>query len=196
MKTFELINPHIEGEFKRIFKEDTPLKAANNCYIKLSEYIRNPVNEFYYTLKNIKTNKYHNFLVKEKDNKKNKTLSYEINEIKSKINKDELDNFEKNLDQIKNNMTGGDKKRKKSKKYTDVSDSSDTVSDSDSSTYINDSDKYTKYKYVYPYIPYTPISYYWYYPYIYPVSKIFVPHFSLPLTPIVEIGLASSLFKY
>lgn len=187
MKTFELINPYIEGNFKRIFKDETSIKAADNCYKKISGYIRNPVNEFYYTLRDIKTNKYHNFVVTEKTNKKNKTVNYSIEELKNKINKTELKNFENNLSSIQNNLSGG------KKKYSESDDSD--LDDSDDSSSSSESEKYTKFKYIHPYIPYSPITHYWYYPYIYPVSKIFIPHFSLPLTPIVEIGLSTSFYK-
>ena len=101
-----------------------------------------------------------------------------------RINKTELKNFENNLSSIQNNLSGG------KKKYSE-SDDSDLDDDSSSS----ESEKYTKFKYIHPYIPYSPITHYWYYPYIYPVNKIFIPHFSLPLTPIVEIGLSTSFYK-
>lgn len=177
---FELINPYIEGEFKRIFSADECIKAAKKCHISMAEYIRSPMPKFYYTLKNIKSGKLHHFVVKEKI-KKNNSADFNIEEIKINHTKEELQNFHKKLDNFK--QKGG-----KRRKLDDSSDSDSDFMDDDSSDY------YHRSKYSYPYRTDQPILYYWYDPLLYKVNRFYLPHFVLPLSPLVEVNLSSAFF--
>lgn len=180
---FELINPYIEGEFKRIFNGSESIKAAKKCYMSMSEYIRSPIPKFHYTLKNIKTGKYHHFVVREKL-KKNNNADFSIEEIKINHTKDELKQFENKLETFKQKNQKGGRRRK----YDDSSEDSDYLDDEDSSEY------YDRYRHSYPYRTDQPILYYWYEPLLYKINRFYVPHFVLPLSPLVEVNLSSAFF--
>ena len=182
---FELVNPYIEGDFKRVFSGNESIKAAKNCYTSISEYIRNPLPKFYFSLKNIKTGKYNHFMVKEKIKKKN-IANFNIEEISINHTKDEITKFEDKLDKFK--QKGG--RRRKELDMDLDEDLEDSDLDSDSSDYYN---KYSR-KYSYPYRTDQPILYYWYDPLLYKVNRFYFPHFVLPLSPLVEVNLSSAFF--
>jgi hypothetical protein len=190
-KNFELINPYIEGSFKTIFTGTTAINAADTCFKNISTYIRNPMPSFYFTLKNMKGGKLYHFKVSEKLINSN-TSDYSIAELDLNIEKQNIDTFEKKIDTLKsrqenkNNLKGG-----KSKKTLDDFDDDSSSSSSDSDEPKNYSNKtYTEYVYQ----PQQPILYYWYDPYIYNIPTFYTPHFSLPVTPLVEINLSSAFF--
>jgi hypothetical protein len=190
-KNFELINPYIEGTFKTIFTGNNAINAADVCFKSISTYIRNPMPSFYFTLKNMKGGKLHHFKVSEKLINGN-TSDYVIAELDLNIEKQNIDTFEKKIDTLKsrqenkNNLKGG-----KSKKTLDDFDDDSSSSSSDSDEPKNYSNKtYTEYVYQ----PQQPILYYWYDPYIYNIPTFYIPHFSLPVTPLVEINLSSAFF--
>jgi len=118
------------------------------------------------------------FEVKEKTNKEG-VVDFVLKDSKIVSTPEELSSFEEQLHTFK---VGGRKK-----KYDEESSSS-----SSSDEWSSDSDEYyRKKKYIYPY-PLRrdqPILYYWYEPKIYRVNTVFVPHFRLPLAPLVAIRI-------
>lgn len=182
---YELINPYIEGEFKRVFSGSEPIKAAKSCYSKLSEYIRSPIPKFYFSLKNVKSGKYYHFIVKE-EIKKDNIANYNIEELSIDHTKEDITKFEEKLQKFiqKGGLRSRDLRRQRSLDDDDF----DSDYDSDSSDY------YDRYKYSYPYRTDQPILYYWYEPLLYKINRFYVPHFVLPLSPLVEINLSSAFF--
>lgn len=178
---FELVNPYIEGNFKKIFASDNNLKAAKKCYKNLSKYIRNPMPKFHFSLKNMKSGKYLHFVVKEKmqDNKE-LDISYSIKQIKVTNNEKEIEKFENKLESLKLKDGG--------KLFDDFDDSDDFLD--------SDSEYYDRYRYRYPYRIDQPIHYYYYDPLVYKVDRFYLPHFVLPLLPLVEVSLSSAFFGY
>ena len=190
---FELINPYLEGNINKIFKGKNADKVAEKFFLEFSQYIRNPLNNYYYTIKNLSTGKYHHYKVKESyTNEQNAETNYNLEQINIKNEKENVKYFEKTLNNIISQQGGKRKKKRKSKKSSESSDSeSSSDSDFDSELMSSDSDirdyesnrRFT-----------SPISYYWYYPYFYGTDKLYIPHFSLPLSPLVQIHYDSSAF--
>jgi hypothetical protein len=176
---FELVNPYIEGNFKKIFSDNNSILAAQKCYINLSKYIRNPMPKFYYTLRDMKSGQYHHFIVKEKANKNN-NASYKIEEINIDNNKKELEQFENNINEFRN---------KKGGLYIPENDNDDD------DLFEEDTELYkSHYNNIYNHRKDQPILYYWYDPYIYKINTLYIPHFVLPLTPLVQVNLSSAFF--
>jgi hypothetical protein len=193
-KNFELINPYIEGSFKTIFTGANAIGAADTCFKSISSYIRNPMPSFYFTLKNMKGGKLHHFKVSEKLINGN-TSDYMIAELDLNNDKSHIESLEKKIDSLKarhddkkNNVLKGGKSKKTLDDFDDDSSSSSDSDDNEPRNYSNKT--YTEYVYQ----PQQPILYYWYDPYIYNIPTFYTPHFSLPITPLVEINLSSAFF--
>ena len=177
-QSYELVNPYIEGSFKKIFSAKTPLDASRKCYGELSQYIRNSLPNFHFTLRRVTDGKYVHFKVKEKLNKNGKEASYTLSQARISPSADALSKFENKIESFKQkNASGGGNRR-----HRDDDDDSEIWDSDDSDTYR---------RYYYPYRNNQPILYYWYDPVIYRLNRYYSPHFVLPLTPLVEINLAS-----
>lgn len=173
--SYELVNPYIEGSFKKIFSGKTSLEASRKCYGELSQYIRNSMPKFNFTLRRVSDGKYVHFKVKETMNKNGNEASYTLSQARIKPSADALSNFETKLEKLKHNSKSGGRRRR------DYDDDDSELWDSD------DSDMYRRN--YYPYRTDQPILYYWYDPIIYSIPTYYAPHFVLPLTPLVEVNV-------
>lgn len=184
---YELINPYIEGDFKKIFNGDNSLKAAKQCYLGMSKYIRSPIPKFHFTLKNMKTEKFLHFVVKEKS-KKGNIADFNIQELIINHTAEEINQFNTKLASFKNKEGG----RRRRHDYLDDDDYDDD--DYDEDDLDEPSEYYDRHRYKYPYRTDQPILYYWYEPSLYRLNRFYVPHFVLPLSPLVEVELSSAFF--
>ena len=181
VNTYVLVNPHIEGTFKSKVKADNSQEAANKLYTSLSEHFNNSIPTFYFTIQKGSSGEgqlYH-FEVKEK--RKENEVTFKVESMKIRGLEQAESQFKSKLENIKSkrSMEGGKKrKHKKSKKH----DSSDSDSDFDSS-----SDDYKKSK---SYMPVNqPIYYWWYDPYVYNLSSVYIPTFYSYIAPTFEVAL-------
>lgn len=177
MKSYILVNPHIQGSLETKFKTKSPHEAANLAYESISKYFSNNVPKFTFTLQKAGSDKFYHFDVSEKINKNDK-IKFEIKENISVSNADGLKKFIQTNEEA---LSGG--KHSKSKKYK--LDDSDSSSSSDSNS---DDDYYYYYK---PVNRSLPITYWSYYPYAYPLRKFYVPTFIPTLSPYVYISLSN-----
>jgi hypothetical protein len=168
---YELVNPYIDGPFKRVFNGKNMLDTANKCYGELAHHLREPLPKFRFTMRKLKDNKFVHFKVKEKT-VSDGSIEYSISEDKIKHTKKELSDFENKIDNIKNKVGG---------KHKDSSD------DSSDDLWNSDSDDLYQNKYKYPIRRDQPILYYYYDPVIYRLKRFYVPHFKLPLSPLVSV---------
>ena len=178
VNSYILVNPHIEGAFKRKIKAENSREASNNFYKSLSEHFNNSVPTFHFTLqKGTSGNgKLYHFEVKE--TRKNKEVSFSINPMTLQNEGETVTRFKKNLANFKSKFSqDGGKKHKKHHKKKDDSDSSDSSSDSD----------YIKSKRIYNTTQ--PIYYWWYDPYLYNIDYLYVPTFYSYVTPYIELNL-------
>jgi hypothetical protein len=178
MSNYQLVNPHIEGNFKKIFSGNKPIQAGKKAWDNLSHYFSNPLKEFHFSLERLNDKKLYHFGVKEQMN--GSRIDYTIKQMKLEENSDNkaLKAFRQKLNEVQN---GG---RHNGGKHDDDSSSS---SSSDSSSSSSSSDDKLLYKH------YTnveqPIVYWWYDPYIYKINRVHMPCFLWPLTPAVELSL-------
>jgi len=177
---YNLLNPHILGDFKNQVTAQTSAEAAKIFYTNLSQHFNNAVPQFHFTIQKgtSGTGKYYHFKVKEIKNKNKVTFKIKpMPDIDT--SHEAMAPFMEKLDKFKEKITqdGGKKKtRKKSKKYDDSDDS-----DSDSDDF---------YKSIRTYRPVNqPIYYWWYDPYIYKLDSLYIPTFYSYITPFIELGL-------
>jgi hypothetical protein len=177
MKSYILVNPHIEGSVDTKFKTKNSEEAANLAYESISKYFSNNLPKFSFTLQKAGSNQFYHFEVSEKINKNDK-VKYQIKANKSISNVQGLEKF---IEANQEKLAGG---KDKSKKYRFDEDSSDSSSSSESS----DDDYYYYYK---PVNRSLPITYWSYYPYVYPLKKFYVPTFVPTISPYVYISLSN-----
>ena len=179
VNTYQLVNPQIEGKFKNKIKSQNSKEAANSFYKGLSEHFNNSVPSFYFTIQkgSSGSGKYYHFKVTEKRN--DNEVKFTVKSITLDDENQALEKFRGRLDSHKAKQEGGKKKAKKSKKSSDSSDDSD--SDSSDSEYI--------YKRASKYSLTQPFDYWWYDPYLYGLSSVYIPTFYSYTTPFVELVL-------
>lgn len=181
MPEYYLVNPVINGTFDNKISGKNSLDAANKIYNTLSEYFNNDIPEFHFTLQEIKNNKtiigggknsdYLHFKVNE--TKKDKKVNFRLVSVKVTNNGKQMKEFRNNIKKIQK-QTGG---KIKYDKDDDIIDDSD----SDSEMYFP---RYKSSK-----ILSSPISYWWYDPYVFRIHKYYVPTFVHPVVPHISIPI-------
>ena len=167
MKSYTLVNPHIEGSISTKFKASSAQDAANLTFEALSKYFSINVPNFSFTLQKGGSDKFYHFNLKEKINSSDK-IKFTIKQIE-KVNDNVLTKF------IKSNQDKQDGgKSRKYKKYIDDDDDEDD----------DDDDYYYYYK---PIVRQQPMYYWSYAPYVYNIKKVYVPTFIPGITPYINI---------
>lgn len=176
-RNYQLVNPYIEGSLTTVFSGNSALEAGHNAFKAFSKYVTNSLPVFYYTIQNLRTQDLYHFKVTEKRQDKLK-VNYEIEEVKLDIPTDTRKEFLNVVREKQTTAKGG------AKKNDDDDESSTTTSTATSSS----SDGYL-YRIRSP----QPIYYWWYTPQIYlptvKLTKVFIPTFSVPISPYVEVTL-------
>jgi hypothetical protein len=192
MTNFRLINPYIRGKFKNHFEGNTAEDAAEAVWNKLSKYIMNNIPQFAFSIERISDNKLFHFSLKEKLKKGSVDYTLELLDVKNKDNlikgfKNKVSKF-----QIMDKKYGGAKN-----KYNDLDIELDDLDGSDEDLYdLDDSDDLPDLDghgevitSLYSLTP-SPIMFFYYTPLIYPINSVFIPTFSAPILPYVEIDLS------
>lgn len=212
-KYYLLINPYVEGSFKKIYYADNSLKAAEKCYKNLSQHFTNSVKKFQFTLlklnssditKGQKSLDLTSYLKKEKINKlknenfshfmvmeklKGNEVNYSINSLEHNLETDHIDNLTSDIIKIQNkykkNIDAKYKKKKFSKKKSKKSKKrKDSSEDSDSDSDSESSDSYKYGK------TYNSLLWYWYYNNYYPYYYYYSPMFAVMPTQAVVVAPA------
>lgn len=131
-KSYQLINPIIEGTFKDVYDAKEPINAAETMWKNLSEHIISHVPKFIFTLRELASGDLHHFEVAE--NKQNST--YTITRLNMNIDKKIFNNFLSRVDKYSKTL---EQKGGKRKRYDDDSSSSSTTSDEPYPTIISTS---------------------------------------------------------
>ena len=196
MKTYLLINPHIEGSLDTSFKTKSVDDAANMTYNTLSKYFSNNIPQFCFSLqKKDNSEKIYHFQVTEKITDGDK-IKYEIRQlVDNEFNNNNLTNFLASIEEQEGGrhrlseeptLHGGKHHHsKKSKNKYKVYDDEDSSSSSSS----DDDDYYYYYK---PVNRTVPINYWSYSPYVYNMKRFYVPTFIPSVTPYIYITYNSS----
>ena len=176
MKSYILVNPHIEGSVDTKFKTRTVDEAANLAYDTVSKYFSNNLPKFAFTLQKAGSDNFYHFNVSEKINKNDK-IKFEIKQNTSITNINGLVKF---IETSEENLTGG---KHRSKKYR--------LGEDDSSESSSDSSEEDYYYYYKPVNRSLPITYWSYYPYVYNLRQFYVPTFVPAISPYVYISLSN-----
>ena len=168
MPNYQLINPYIEGDFKTAYDGKSPIDAGEKAWVNLSRYLTGNVPKFAFTMERTSDHKHFHFVVKE--NVEGDNVSFSVKKVDVKVPKEGLQAFKKKVSSLRD-QSGGKKK-----------DDSSSSSDSDSELYK----KIMKHKYNHMS---QPILYWWYTPYLYDVTlgSVYMPNFTIPLSPYVEL---------
>ncbi len=177
MSQYKLINPHIEGDFIQTYNGKTSLLAAQSFWNSFSKYITNNLPKFAFTLERVSDGKLLNFLVKESGS--DKLTDFTITQLKN-VN---ASRTKKRLSRL---QSGGfdDDDSSSSSSSSDEDDSSSSSSDNDSTSDIYKKIKRKKVQH----LP-QPIRVFVYDPVVYGETKVFIPTFTIPLTPYISIKI-------
>lgn len=141
-KTYQLINPVIEGTFNDVVDSSkTSIKAAEKIWERLTSHVSGHVPKFMFSMRNVGDNSLHHFQVKEKIS----DGSYTIKELEGiNVTSADVDAYHADIDTVKEydkTQEGGGRKRYKKynkkgqSRYPRDSSESDSSSDSDSEIY-------------------------------------------------------------
>lgn len=175
--TYQLINPYVEGTVPTVVQARNSFSAGKKLYTSLSNHFTNHLEKFYMTIKNVETNDLTHFKVDEIRNS-NGLVNFNLTNLDSNFSDEIEKKISSTINQMSKQSGGG------------ILDDDDD-SDSDSSSSLSPSEYY---------VPSQPITKYVYYhlPYYrldlvgfpkYEVDRIFVPTFSLPINPCIEINM-------
>jgi hypothetical protein len=130
MAKYTLVNPIIEGSFKKTYSGKDKMESAEKLWNNLSKYLVGGVPRFMFTMKDEK-NSYHTFEVKENE----ENGKYTIQQKELDVDDKDFENFtntvqkySKKVKSQQSNMKGGMEKPKR-KRYDDSSDSDSDSSD-------------------------------------------------------------------
>lgn len=182
---YRLINPYVEGSMDKIFKASDSFKAGKKAYREISKYFTNSVQTMNMVLQNVQSKELSHFHITEKRGNDD-SIDYGIVQLRDSVPADIEKQLINNVSKLEK-QSGG--KRHHHRDEDDDSSSSSDSDNSESEYYRRRSEIYPVSKFVYfhlPYVKYTGLS-----PNDY---RLFMPVFSWPISPTVEIRL--DLYKY
>lgn len=192
MPKYRIVNPFFVGGMDANFNAANQDEAAGEAWSTVSKYIVNNVPQFAFTLERTSDKKLYHYLVKEKTS--GKEVNYTIEPLKMSLDKKHEDEFRNKLSRVANNtdpLGGGASRKSKD-------DSSSSSSSTDSSSDSTSEDVYDKIK-RYKTRSNSPMVYMWYDPLLYAVSQVvqsvYVPVFTVPIAPYMEINISSAFFS-
>lgn len=181
---FSVINPIIVGKFKTTYKGDTPLDAVKKFWHELSNIVINTVPQMGVTLKDEDGKLYHFKITEEIPS--SKLVDFKIAPMKLTLPENIVRTIHDKYNEVstKKSMKGGRKHR------YDTDD--DELSDEDDEL-IEKID--SKLKNATALKRHQPIIYYYYNPFIYQLAEVFMPVFTYPIAPYIEIkGFSTALW--
>ena len=184
MPNYQLVNPHIEGEFKSVVSDKTPQDAAQKIWSRLSGHLTNNVPKFGFTLEQVGNKKLHHFVVKETVD--DGVVDYKLIDHDVSLSDNEIKALREKIAFFRRKMSGG--KRKKRYHGADDEDDDDEI-DLDDSTEV-----YSKIMRNHFVHQSTPIVYFWYNPLVYRLDYLYVPTFVETVMPYIQIDLSSAFF--
>jgi len=200
MPTYELVNPYIVGGMKKTFSASDSKDAANEAWGNLSKYVTNNVPKFAFTIRNVEDGKLLHYVVREKLSR-NKSVSFSIKELKLNMSPADELKFNNLLQEVEQSASGklvGGKKKRKDDSSSDSDSDPEFRDDSDSSDDSYEDGIYEKIRHFKH--KNQPLSYLWYSPLVYNkdgnVSSLYIPSFSYPIIPYLELNLTGLIFKF
>ena len=183
VNTYQLVNPHIAGTFDTKIKAKNSKEASNIFYKNLSEHFSNSIPQFFFTIQKGGSGAGKFFHFKAQEERNEDEVSFKISSYELQ-NENKMDAFKNNLNEIKDKIQGGGKRKGKKSRNSKSKSRRDDSSDSDSE-YLYD-DIYSRAS---SYIPTTPMYYWWYDPNLYDIKQIYIPSFYSYMTPYIQISI-------
>jgi hypothetical protein len=181
--TYMLVNPYIEGDIRKIFRATSSKDAAKEAWDAVSKYVAGSVKYMYLTLQRTSNDSLHHFKIEESV-KKGGNIDCTVSSYDPNVSQEVISHFKEKLD---NAQKDGMKKKQKyikeggnKHKNKDDDDDDDSSSSSDSPVYKHESKQL---------LGVQPIYYWWYYPMLYNIDKIYMPPPLSPLLYPIEISL-------
>ena len=199
MNSYTLVNPVILGTFQQTYNASTPLEAAKNFWLELTEkkYLLNSMPKFYFSMQEGGSSSLHHFKVKETlTGKKNKTAVWKMKKINVDVDSNELNNILKKSEEVRNNnLIGGRHRHRHSKSSNSDDDSSSSSSDSSSSSSSDSSSSSSEENRLLHRLRLSKnrssIKYWWYSPSMYKIDYSFPPSFTYSHSPRVVYYIAT-----
>lgn len=185
--TYRLLNPYIEGSINTVINADNSFSAGKKIYKTISNFFTNHVDDFYMTLQNLETKNLTHFKIGEKKGE-NGFVDYYIIKLDGNFSKELEKKLINNVEKLMQQNGGSHEKK------NDDDDDNDSPSESSSSS----EKKYYQYvmqpisKFIYFTLPYYKLQLIGLTPY--DISRIYLPMFSLPINPSLEIRF--DLYRY
>jgi hypothetical protein len=184
MNTYKLVNPYIIGKFNTTYKVENGIDAAKQFWDDLSSHTTNNMPQLCITLQRGGDNKLFHYKINEKvTTLGSKIADYTISEVKTDISEttktaflNEITKLKNKVEQQAQNQAGGKRHSMKRERYNKDDSSSD--SDSESDDYFD----FSRFKRLSQ-----PISYWWYNPTLYGVTRLYYPTFNVPITPYMQV---------
>jgi len=176
---YRLINPYIEGSVETVVRAKNSFNAGKKLYNTISQYFTNSVDNFFMTVQNVETGDQTHFKVNESMQREG-NVDFNLTKLEGKFPPEIEEKLLVNVEKLRKQAGG--------KHHRHRRDDSSSSSSSDSSSDDDDFFRYQR----------QPINrvVYWYMPYyqlkvvgLNPIdaSRIFLPMFSLPINPTMEI---------
>jgi len=179
---YRLVNPHIEGSLETVVRAKNSFSAGKKLYNSISNFFTNHVDNFYMTIQNVETKDLTHFKINEKRDSEG-NVDFKLIKIDESFDPETNKKIISTIEKV--DAQSGGKHRHKHKHHRDRDqDSSSSSSSSSSEDYFR--------------IPIQPISRFVYFSLPYyklqlngltpiDVSRLFMPMFSLPINPSLEI---------
>jgi hypothetical protein len=183
--SYRLINPRITGSINKLVHAKNPYSAGKKIYNEMSEFFTNHMENFYMTVMNVENKELTHYGIKEKRN--GDVIDFFLNILPNNL----PDETEKKL--IEQSMKIGKQYGGRKHHHHRSDDSSDSSSSDDSLSSSSDIAVYNMLpitRFVYFNLPYYKLINISQNDY----NKLFLPVFTLPLSPVVEVRF--DLYKY
>jgi hypothetical protein len=173
---YRLLNPYVEGSIDTVVRAKNSFNAGKKLYNTISNFFTNHVEDFYMTVQNVETKELTHFRINEKRTE-NGTVDYNLVKLEEKFSPELEKKLVSNVEQLEK-QTGGKHKH----------DEDDSSSDSSSSDdFLDDYPLQPIRRFTYFYMPYYKLNMVGLSPL--DAARIFVPMFSLPINPSLEIRM-------
>lgn len=126
-RSYQLVNPIIEGTFQDVYEAKNPITAADNMWNNLTEHIVSHVPRFMFTMKDISSGGHYNFEVTENDETGKYTIK-KLNDVK--VDNKDFENLLSKVDAYSKVCAQGGGKNDKKIDRSNNSSSSDSDSSS------------------------------------------------------------------
>lgn len=192
MPEYRLVNPLILGQFNPVCTAPNDEDAAHQLWNSLSNHISGTVPSFCFTIENMKGGSLSSFNVLENTRHKDKVVDFTLTSVKTNLSSEQQTHFKNKVVEIQNQyaQSGGrhhhEHREHRHKKPEDDSSSSESGDEDD------DELLYRRLRLLKNRSLEQPIVYYWYSPMVYKYSSLYMPVFTVPSIPYVEINVSSA----